>query len=163
MVEWILFTHNRFEKKNFNNLLEFSSNETIILCNNLKTMYDLSEEIVNTINGHCDNDFYCDKEDIGKAKYLLCFGLQRVIDINGQKITLCLEPAMVYKAKEIDDIWFFDWSGQGDIYKERIYPLTIFKGSHEVWEEGLDKVYTNIVNGRYGCYDGNWVDFCKDV
>ena len=71
--------------------------------------------------------------------------------------------AMVYKAKEIDDMWFFDWSGQDDTYKERIYPLTIFKGSREVWKKGLDKVYTNIVNGRYGCYDGNWIDFNKDV
>ena len=163
MVEWILFKDKRFEKKNFYNLLEFSSNETIILCNNLETMYDLSEEIMSTINGDCPNEFSCNKEDIGKAKYLLRFGLQRVIDINGQRITLCLEPAMVYKAKEIDDMWFFDWSGQDDTYKERIYPLTIFKGSREVWKKGLDKVYTNIVNGRYGCYDGNWIDFNKDV
>ena len=87
--------------------------------------------------------------------------LQKVIDINGQKITLALEPAVIYKAKKIEDIWFFDWSGSDKEgfppYKESIYPLTIFKGSHDKWEEGLDAIYKMICNGRYGTYDGKWI------
>lgn len=162
MVDWILFEHERFEKKNSYNHLELTSNETIILCNNYSTMNCLADEIINTINGKSGysnfNHYSCDGKDIGKAKYTFCFGLRRTIDINGQKITLCLEPSMIYKAKDIDDIWFFDWSGQDDTYKERIYPLTIFIGACDVWNEGLDKVYEMIVNGRYGCYDGKWIN-----
>lgn len=43
----------------------------------------------------------------GKAKLDLCFGLQRIIDINGQKITIGLEPAIIYKANKPEDIWLF--------------------------------------------------------
>ena len=64
-----------------------------------------------------------------------------------------LEPAMVYKAKQIEDIWFLDCSGSGDDYKEQIYPMTVFKGSRQVWDEGLDKVYRTIITGAYGCYN----------
>lgn len=159
MVHGILFKDKRFDTEDYNNLLELDTNNTIILCNNYKLMDNLSKEIVDTINGKADyNDYYCDEEDDGQAKYGLRFGLQRVININNQKITLCLEPAMIYKAKDIKDIWFHDWIGDGDTYKESIYPMTIFKGSKEVWNEGLDKVYKMIVSGRYGCYDGKWIN-----
>ena len=158
MVEGILFKDKRFETKDNNNLLNPITENIIILCNNQELMHTFAEEIVNTINGKAEyNDYYCDEEDIGNAKYELSFGLQRVININGQKIYLCLEPAMIYKAKQIEDIWFLDWVGKDDNYREWIYPMTVFKGSHEIWNEGLDRVYRMIVSGRYGCYDGKWI------
>ena len=154
MVEGILFTDKRFDTNNENNQLDLTEN-TIILCNNYNLMDSLAEEIINTINGEAEyNDYCCDEDDVGKAKYEMYFGLQRVIDVNGQKIILCLEPAMIYRAKNIEEIWFCDWSGKDDSYKESIYPMTVFIGSHEVWDDGLDKVYKMIVSGRYGCYDG---------
>ena len=162
MVSCIEFKHKRFEVKDCNNLLEPITNNCIIICNNHKVMESLAKEIVDTINGNAEyNDYWCDEEDAGKARYDLNFGLQKVIDINGQKITLALEPAVIYKAKKIEDIWFFDWSGLDKEgfppYKESIYPLTIFKGSHDKWEEGLDAIYKMICNGRYGTYDGKWI------
>lgn len=36
--------------------------------------------------------------------------------------------------------------------------MRIFKGSNKVWEDGKDEVYKMICNGRYGTYDGKWVD-----
>jgi len=75
---------------------------------------------------------------------------------------LCLEPAMIYRAKKIEEIWFCDWIGKGKSYKESIYPMTVFVGSDEVWNDGLDKVYKMIVNGRYGCYDGKWTKLGED-
>lgn len=36
--------------------------------------------------------------------------------------------------------------------------MFIFKGSQKVWKDGKDEVYKIICNGRYGAYDGNWVD-----
>lgn len=156
MVEAIEFKHERFEIKNYYNLLAPITDNIIILCNNAKLMYNLAEEIINTINGKAEyNDYWCDEEDVGKAKYELNFGLQKVININGQKVTLGLEPALVYKAKQIEDIFFFDCNGYD---KEALYPMTVFKGSYDVWEEGLDKIYRMIVSGRYGCYDGKWVN-----
>ena len=32
-------------------------------------------------------------------------------------------------------------------------------GSHKlIWEDGKDAVYKMICNGRYGTYDGQWID-----
>jgi hypothetical protein len=64
---------------------------------------------------------------------------------------------MIYRAKQIKDIWFADWTGKDDDYKESIYPMTIFKGSKEIWNVGFDEVYKTVVGGRYGCYDGSWI------
>lgn len=158
MVRGILFKDKRFDTKDDNNLMSQITDNTIILCANYRLMHSLAEEIFNTINGNAEyNDYDCDEEDVGRAKYELNFGLQKVIDINGQKIILCLEPAMIYRAKHIRDIWFADWIGKDDNYEESIYPMTIFKGSNEVWDSGLDEVYKMVVGGRYGCYDGSWI------
>ena len=159
MLEFIEFKDERFETKDNYNLLCDLTNNTIILCSNYKLMDTLCDEIINTVNGQAEyNDYWCENVDINNAKLELWFGLQRIIDINGQKITLSLEPSIIYKSKNIEDLWFIDWIGKGESYKESIYPITIFKGSQEKWDEGLDEVYKYIVNGRYGCYDGKWVN-----
>ena len=161
MLRGIQFTHERFKTENDYNLFDGLTNNTIIICSGHKLMDTLSDEICKTVNGKAEyNNYDCDDEDLGNAKIILQFGLQRIIDINGQNITLALEPAIVYKAKDIDDIWFFDWNSglAGTEYKEFIYPMTLFKGSQEVWDEGLDEVYKTVCNGRYGTYDGRWID-----
>jgi hypothetical protein len=159
MVNAILFNDKRFNTVDDNNLLSPLTNNTIILCSNYKLMESLAEEIVHTINGMAEyNNYCCDEADVGTAKYILNFGLQKIIDVNGQRISLCLEPAMIYKAKNIEDIWFFDSVYKDETYKESIWPMTIFKGSHYVWDKGLDEVYRTIVCGIYGCYGGSWVD-----
>lgn len=160
MVNGILFKDKRFETIDDNNFLCPLTENTIILCNNRKMMHKLAAEIVYTINGEMEfNDYDCDDEDVGKARIESSFGLRAVVKINEQKITLCLEPAMIYKAEQIEDIWFYDCQKGDSYYREQIYPLTIFQGSHDVWDEGKDKVYEMIVSGRYGTYDGNWIDF----
>lgn len=161
MVRAIEFKDKRFKTEEDYNLMYPISNNMIILCPDYKTMDSFAKEIINTINECAEyNDYDCDEKDIGQAKLILSFGLQRILDINGQRITLALEPAIVYKANDINDIWFIDWSGgaAGTIYKESIYPMTIFKGSKEVWNSGLDEVYKTICNGRYGTYTGKWVN-----
>jgi hypothetical protein len=159
MVRGILFKDVRFDTRDNNNLMCPMTENTIILCNNYRLMRNLAEEIVNTINGNAEyNDYDCDENDVGQAKYVLNFGLQKVIDVNGQKIILCLEPAMIYRATNIRDIWFADCSGTDNEYQEIVYPMTIFKGIREVWDSGLDKVYEMIIGGRYGCYNGSWTN-----
>lgn len=160
MVSWISFNDERFITEEDNNLLAPLTNNTIILCSSYEAMDTLAAEICNTINGSADyNDYDCDQDDVGNAKVVLSFGLQRLIDINGQRITIALEPAIVYKAKAIDDIWFFDKRLDVDETKhsEAIYPMFIFKGVSEVWNAGLDEVYRTICSGQYGTYNGNWV------
>lgn len=165
MLRAIEFKDKRFRTKEDYNLFSPISNNAIILCHNYKLMDSLAKEIINTVNGEAEyNDYDCDDEDVGKAKMWLSFGLQRVININGQRITLALEPAIIYKANDIEDIWLFDCSGvnadgeKTTLYQEFIYPVCSFIGSHDVWKSGKDKIYKNICNGRYGTYDGKWVD-----
>ena len=96
MLRAIEFTDKRFKKEEDYNLLSPISNNCIILCNNYKLMDSLAKEILDTVNGKAEHNVYnCDDEDVGKAKMWLSFGLQRVIDINGQRITLSLEPAII--------------------------------------------------------------------
>lgn len=41
--------------------------------------------------------------------------------------SLALEPSIIYKANNIEDIWLFDWEGDDKF----IYPFYIFKGSQK--------------------------------
>lgn len=158
MLRGIRFNDKRFDKTDGNNIFGELTDNTIVICRNYDMMEALAKEIIRTVNGRAEhNDYDCDEEDVGKTKYTINFFLQKVIDINGQTITLCLEPAMVYKAKSIRDIWFFDrnWPSR---HADQIYPMTVFKGAEEVWERSLDAVYNTIVIGRYGGYTGEWIE-----
>ncbi len=120
MVNTIQFNATRFNTKDDNNLLELTDN-TIILCANINIMISLADEILNTINGKAEyNDYWCDESDIGKATSPIRFGLLTLINVNNQKITLSIEPSIIYKAKSIDDIWFIDYIGKDLTYKESI-------------------------------------------
>lgn len=156
MLNAIRIYDERFDMEQ-NTLAELTDN-TIILCRNFDMMSALAGDIVRAINKKGDYyDYICDDEDIGKAKYDIKLFLQKTIDINGQKIALCLEPAMVYRAKRIEDIWFLDYGYPNNQKSEQIYPLTAFNGARELWESGLDAVYTQIAIGRYGGYNGEWI------
>lgn len=160
MLEYIEFKADRFRKDEDFNVIDFTEN-TIILCNNCQLMNSLAKEIIDTVNGKAEyNDYWCESEDIGKAEIELNFGLQCLIDINGQKITLSLEPSIIYKANKTEDIWLFDINGYN---KELIYPMLIFKGSNQIWEAGKDEVYKTICNGRFGCYDGKFTNLKPDM
>lgn len=105
MLRGIKFNSSRFKTEDDYNLFSPITENSIILCNNYNLMDSLTKEILNTVNGQAEyNDYDCDDEDLGQAKLWLSFGLQRVIDINGQRITLALEPAIIYKADNIEDI-----------------------------------------------------------
>lgn len=153
MVSQILFTDKRFDAKNESNYMYELTKNTIILCTNQELLCSLGQEILDTINDKTKNCYDCDVKDVGKAKIIIRNRLHMVIDVNGQTITLCLEPAMVYKAKEIDDIWFFTKVKINGNYKECIYPLSSFEGTEKVWKAGgLNSIYLGIVCGRYGTF-----------
>ena len=139
MLEELEFKGDNFTNKtNFNELVDLTSN-TIIICSDWNTMCNLSNEIMNTVNGHAEyNDYYCENTDIGKAKLVMNFALQRKININEQTITLTLEPAMIYSANTPEDIWFADTDDEGTY---AIYALTSFMGYQDFWNCGKDYLY----------------------
>ena len=154
MVRGIKFTDKRFREADDDNILYPMTENTIILCHDYKLMHTLAKEIMDTINDETENNqLDCDDEDVGNAKMWMCFGLQRIIDVNSQRITLALEPSIIYKANIIDDIWLFN-----SIDEEFVYPITIFKGAEEIWNKGKDELYKSICAGNFGTYDGCWVD-----
>ncbi len=169
MLRAIEFKGKRFRTKEDYNLFSPITKDIIILCRNYKLMDSLAEEILNTVNEKAEYNAYdCDDEDVGNAKMWLSFELQRVIDINGQRITLALEPSIIYKANDIKDIWFFSCKGTNGIeifssYEEFIYPMFIFRGSQKVWDDGKDEVYKMIISGRYGTYDGKWTNLYEST
>lgn len=148
MLEGIEFKNPIFDTYEENNLFSPLTKNTVIYCKNYEVMKFLAEEIKNTVNKAAEyNNYYCDDEDVNAAVFKMYYRLQKIIQINDQQITLSIEPAIVYKAKEKQDIWFANTNKDGLI---AVYPFTIFKGHEEIWETGLDKVYKDIVNGRYG-------------
>ena len=158
MLRGIRINDDRFLRDDESNVLSELTDNTIIICRNYEMMEALAKDIAKTVNGNVErHDYDCDDEDIGKARYRINFFLQKTIGINDQTITLCLEPAMVYKAKCIEDIWFLDRNWHNKQPLEQVYPMTIFNGAREVWEGGLDAVYTQIAIGRYGGYNGEWI------
>lgn len=160
MLVGIEFIGDKFKTKDDNNILSELTENTIIICNNNRAMFAVANEILDTVNQRAEhNNYCCDDEDVGTARVTFSYGLQSVIDINGQKITMALEPAMIYKAKRIEDVWFLD-EEDGKLI---IYPMNIFKGSQQAWDEGIDAVYAMVCGGRYGAYDGNWVQLDKQT
>lgn len=153
MVNYIEFTKQKYDK-DYNSMADLTKN-TIILCPNYKTMASFAEEIFNTVNEKAEyNNYDCDTEDIGTAKYLLNFGLQKIIQVNDQTITLALEPSIIYKAETAEDIWFIDYCGKDEDYRESIYALTSFIGCEDFWRKGKNYIYKMLVNGKFGCYEG---------
>lgn len=157
MLDCIEFKSDKFETKDEENILCELTNNTIILCDSYETMDFIANEILNTINLKVEHNKYsCDVSDVENAKMELAFGLQRVIDINGQKITLALEPSIIYKSTSVQDIWFIWFIDYENYNKFAIYALSMFKDCDKDYEN-LDVLYKNIINGQYGCFDGKWV------
>lgn len=67
---------------------------------------------------------------------------------DGQKFIFTVEPAFLYTAKDWYDVWFV--SEQDN--KITCHAFCEFVDSKKVWEQGLDALYANFVNGVYGCY-----------
>ena len=142
MLEAIRFNKpDVFVTKDFYNEMTEITNNTIIICNSVPTHTTLNDEILNTINGTAEyNDYACDESDVGTGQVVMLGGLQRMLSIGDQTITMGIEPALVYKAKNVEDIWFADTIITDDKEKILIYPMTHFKGHKDVWSEGLDSV-----------------------
>jgi hypothetical protein len=100
----------------------------------------------------------CDNEDYNilyKDRCFIEFGLTTIFNLYNQRITLSVEPSVIYKANKLEDIWLVETDIDERFYS--VFPILDFESSDKVFNKGLDEVYKMIVSGRYGCYDGSWV------
>lgn len=70
---------------------------------------------------------------------------------NGQRFIFTVEAPFVLTATDRKDIWFVDENEDGKIY---CYAFTDFKDHKKSWEQGVERVYVEIISGIYGCYKG---------
>ena len=154
MLRGILFNDDKyFYSLNDDNLMDILTNNTIVICEDNKIkdfLYKAITEICDGQHSESGYDYYIEPED----KLCLKVGLNYLpttelfIDDN-QKIVLTMEAPYILTAKSPDDIWIAQRSCDNRI---AIYPIRVFKGYKEKWDEGVDAVYQFIVNGRYGDY-----------
>lgn len=156
MLNRIEFKTDRFTQEDGYNSFCGLTNNTIILCCSTSIKRELVKEIQDTLNEQRErNDYDCNEKDIRNYHVLINFLTTTILRIGDQIIVFSVEPTCIFKANNIDDIWFCNENCQTD--KICLYPMTIFKGSKEKWNEGIIEVYKFICNGRYGTYDGEYL------
>lgn len=70
---------------------------------------------------------------------------------NEQRFVFTTEAPFVLQCNNPYDLWFCDTNNENEI---QLYSLVGFKGYKEAWSNGVDNIYKNVINGRYGCYEG---------
>ena len=126
---------------------------TIILCED--TM--IKNFLYNAIKDICDGKheetgylYYAEETDRLQLKYGINYLPTTELNIDDeQKIILTIEAPYILTANSPQDIWFAQRTKENKI---RIYPLRIFKGYKERWEQGVYKIYIDTISGRYGNY-----------
>ena len=159
MLKGILFNDpEHFDFNDDNNYIDVITNNCIILCEDAEVKRFLAQQIEDICDGkhrHEEGHTYSTGDDIDNAhdpqitnriSYLPTTWL--TID-NEQKIVLTIEAPFILTAISPEDIWFAERTSYD---KVTIFPFKIFKGYKEVWDEGIEKVYKNIINGRYMNY-----------
>lgn len=162
MIEAIRFNGEVFNHEDDYDYMDNITKNTIVICDSPHTKRKLYKEIESICEGKCidsGHDYWVNNEDIIYPKitkriveYLPT--IRFVVD-DEQTITLTIEAPFVYTAKDIMDIWFAATDKKNKI---SVYPMLIFKGCHDIWDGGLDKVYNYVTQGRYGGYEGYWMD-----
>ena len=160
MLSYIEFHGDLFDHNEEYNLVDEMTNNMIFICGCPQTKNKIVNEIEKICNGKCiesGHDYWCGKNKLYPkiTKRLVTYlPTTRFVIDNEQTITCTIEAPFVFTATDIKDIWFaIDVDG-----KISVYSMTIFKGSHDKWNEGIESVYHFIAQGRYGCYKGYWMD-----
>lgn len=152
MLRGIQFNSSLFDKKDDNNLMDKLTTNTIILCENTAVRKIVTKEIVRVLACECeaegDNDYYCEPTDNMQYEFVVDYLPTTTLNVDfEQLITITVEAPYILTAKEPDDIWFASVDKDNII---SVYPLRIFKGYKEDWEQ--KKTYQYVLRGYYGCY-----------
>lgn len=154
MLRGIRFNNEHyFDFNNDNNLMDVLTENTIILCEDNQIKNFLLNEIVDICNGrHEENghDYYIEDLDKLNIRYGINYlpTTELYIDDN-QKIIITMEAPYIFTAIDPADIWFAQRTKDNKI---TIYPLKLFEGYKERWEQGAYKIYIDTILGRYGNY-----------
>ena len=154
MLRGILFNDDKyFESTNDNNLMDTLTQNTIILCEDTeikKFLYNAIKDICYGKHEKQGYDYYIEKTDLLHFKYGINYLPTVELNIDDeQKIILTVEAPYILTATSPKDIWFAQRTKENKI---SIYPFRVFKGYKETWEDGVYKVYTETISGRYGNY-----------
>ena len=68
-----------------------------------------------------------------------------------QRFIFTVETPFILQCKDPYDLWFCDINNKGEI---QLYSFVEFTEYKKVWNKGIDVVYKEVINGRYGCYEG---------
>lgn len=133
---------------------------TIVLCQNSDLKYKLAKEFDKIMIGEADKDgsnvIYStnDMEEVG-MRVVSEYKPTTIYEVNNseQRIILTVEATSILNIKCPEDLWFFgELDDTGGV---RVYALTEFMNYEKTWEEyGIQGIYRNTVNGRYGTYEG---------
>lgn len=154
MLRGILFNDDKyFESINDDNLMDVLTENTIILCEDTEIKNFLYHVIIDICDGkHIESgyDYYIEDTDYLNYKYGINYLPTTELNIDTeQKITFTVEAPYILTATSPKDIWFAQRTKENKI---RIYPLRVFKGYKERWEQGVYKIYIDTIAGRYGNY-----------
>lgn len=154
MLRGILFNDDKyFESINDNNLMDTLTQNTIILCEDTEIKKFLYHAIIDICDGkHIESgyDYYIEDTDYLNYKNGINYLPTTELNIDTeQKITFTVEAPYILTATSPKDIWFAQRTKENKI---RIYPLRVFKGYKERWEQGVYKIYIDTIAGRYGNY-----------
>ena len=154
MIKAILFNDpEKFDFNDDNNYIDIITNNCIILCESVSIKNFLARQIEDICDGkHRHEEGYTysvgDDEDApdpqitNRIEYLPTALF--TID-NEQRIVLTIEAPFILTATSIEDIWFAEKVDD----KISIFPFRCFKGHKETWDKGIEKVYRDVINGRY--------------
>lgn len=148
MITCIEFKNKIFETKDDNNIISPATNNMIILCNSSETKDIISDEI-ERLNDDDGADYGSSSGKDADIKNVIRYKPTSVYDIDNeeQKFIITVEDPYILTAKDKWDIWFADVNKENRI---EIYPFVSFIGSEEIWDRGIDRVYKDVLIGRYG-------------
>ena len=154
MLRGILFNDDRyFESSDDNNLMDRLTENTIILCadNKIKNfLYDAIWGICHGKYRKSGYEYYAEDTDKLNLKVGISYLPTAELYVDDeQKIIITMEVPYILTAKQPEDIWFAQRNRDNKI---AIYPMKVFKGYKEKWDEGIEAVYRYIAEGRYGDY-----------
>lgn len=160
MLNYIEFHGDLFNHDDYYNLVDEMTNNMIFICDCPQTKNKIVNEIEKICNGECveyGHDYWCGENRLYPTitkRVITYLPTTRLVIDNEQTITCTIEAPFVLTATDIKDIWFAVNNGG----KISVYPMTIFKGSHDKWNDGIESVYCYVTGGRYGSYDGYWMN-----
>jgi len=164
MIKAIQFNdQNKFDHTDDNNLMDIITRNCIILCEDVDIKRFLSNEIIKICCGEYMEDesvlYDTESDDEPKLTKNFTYFPTSLLKIDDeQRIVVTIEAPFILTATDVHDIWY---AGRTNANKVIVYPLRVFKGHMDDWNQGVEKIYINTIHGRYGVYSYN-KDFDPD-